>query len=153
MGRRAIGVPAPLFPAYLPVADGIVSDIPATRRIAGEADGANRLLIAGCDPALSLLAAQAREAGIDVVLANANSARSLEWLRDGKIDIAGTHLNEPAASRAQDSPSSRLRCGKKDSWCGEAIRKRSGAWKISRIRRWNSSIASRDPAAGVYSTP
>ncbi len=58
--------------------------------LAGEPDDANRLLIAGCDPALSLLATYAREAGVEVVLANANSARSLEWLRAGKIDIAGT---------------------------------------------------------------
>jgi putative molybdopterin biosynthesis protein len=98
VGRRAIGVPAPLFPAYLPVADGIVRDA-GHAAIAGEPGGANRLLIAGCDPALSLLAAHAREAGIDVVLANGNSARSLEWLRDGKIDVAGTHLDDPVAHR------------------------------------------------------
>ncbi|MGA2714612.1 MAG: substrate-binding domain-containing protein [Bryobacteraceae bacterium] len=98
VGRRAIGVAAPLFPAYLPVADGIISDS-THATIAGESDDTNRLLIAGCDPALSVLAAHAREAGIDVVLANGNSARSLEWLRDGKIDIAGTHLDDPAASR------------------------------------------------------
>lgn len=96
VGRRAIGVTPPLFPAYLPVADGIASDA-SHASIAGEPDDANRLLISGCDPALSVLAAHAREAGVDVVLANANSARSLEWLRAGKIDIAGTHLNDPIA--------------------------------------------------------
>lgn len=96
VGRRAIGVPPPLFPAYLPVVDGVVSDA-GHAAIAGEPDDANRLLIAGCDPALSVLAAHAREAGVEVVLANANSARSLEWLRAGKIDMAGTHLNDPIA--------------------------------------------------------
>src|SRR5580658_7841289 len=95
VGRRAIGVPAPLFPAWLPLADGIVSDA-SHAAVASEPDAANRLLIAGCDPALSVLAAHAREAGIDVVLASGNSARSLEWLRDAKIDIAGSHLNDPA---------------------------------------------------------
>jgi putative molybdopterin biosynthesis protein len=98
VGRRAIGVSPPLFPAYLPVADGIVS-YPGYAAVAGETDDANRLLIAGCDPALSVLAAHAREAGIELVLANANSARSLEWLRLGKVDIAGTHLNEPVMGR------------------------------------------------------
>ena len=98
VGRRAIGVAPNWFPAYLPVADGVVSQA-GQAAVAAEPDDANRLLIAGCDPALSVLAAHAREAGIDIVLANANSARSLEWLRAGKIDIAGTHLNEPAASR------------------------------------------------------
>ncbi|HTA47523.1 MAG TPA: substrate-binding domain-containing protein [Bryobacteraceae bacterium] len=97
VGRRTIGVAPPLFPAYLPVADGIVSDS-GHAAVAGEPDDANRLLVAGCDPALSVLAAHAREAGADVVLANANSARALEWLRTGKIDIAGTHLNDPIAN-------------------------------------------------------
>lgn len=95
VGRRTIGVAPPRFPAYLPMADGIVTDR-GHAAVAGEPDEANRVLIAGCDPALSVLAAYAREAGADVVLANANSARALEWLKAGKIDIAGTHLNEPA---------------------------------------------------------
>lgn len=97
VGRRAIGVAPPAFAAYLPIADGIVS-AEGFAAVAGEPDDANRLLIAGCDPALSLLAAHAREAGIEVVLAGANSARSLEWLRAGKIDIAGTHVNDPAGA-------------------------------------------------------
>jgi putative molybdopterin biosynthesis protein len=94
VGRRAIGIAPPVFPAWLPLADGIVSDS-RHAAMAGEPDDANRLLIAGCDPALSLLARHAREAGIDVILASGNSARSLEWLRDGKIDVAGSHLNDP----------------------------------------------------------
>jgi putative molybdopterin biosynthesis protein len=94
VGHRAIGVAAPLFPAYLPIADGIVNHT-GLASIAAEPDDANRVLIAGCDPALSLLAAHSRAAGVDIVLANGNSARSLDWLRSGKIDIAGTHLNSP----------------------------------------------------------
>lgn len=96
VGRRAIGIAPPVFPAWLPIADGIVSDARHAAMI-GEMDDANRVLIAGCDPALSLLAIHARESGIDVVLASGNSARSLEWLRDGRIDIAGSHLNEPVS--------------------------------------------------------
>lgn len=94
VGRRAIGVPPSGFPAWLPMADGIVA---ASGRaiLAQEPDDSSRLLIAGCDPALSVLAGHAREAGVDIVLANANSARSLDWLRAGKIDVAGSHLNEP----------------------------------------------------------
>jgi putative molybdopterin biosynthesis protein len=95
VGRRAIGIAPPLVPSWLPMADGIVGNSGNSASMAGEPDDANRLLIAGCDPALSLLARHAREAGIDVVLASGNSARSLEWLRAGKIDIAGSHLNDP----------------------------------------------------------
>ncbi len=92
VGRRVIGVVPPSFPAYLPIADGIVTER-GRASLASEPDSGARLLIAGCDPALSLLASYAREAGIDVVLANANSSRALEWLRDGKVDIAGTHVS------------------------------------------------------------
>ncbi len=94
VGRRTIGVPAALFPPYLPLADGIVSEN-GRASVVGEPENETRLLIAGCDPALSLLADYARGAGIEVVLANGNSARCLAWLRDGRIDIAGTHLNDP----------------------------------------------------------
>jgi putative molybdopterin biosynthesis protein len=97
VGRRAIGIGPSPFPAWLPVADGIVSDSGHSAAMAGEPDDANRLLIAGCDPALSLLAQHARESGIDVILASANSARALQWLRAGKIDVAGSHLNDPIA--------------------------------------------------------
>ena len=101
VGRRAIGVAPSPFPAWLPVADGIVSGAivggAGHAAMAGEPDDANRLLIAGCDPALSLLARHARETGIDVILASGNSARALEWLRTGKIDVAGSHLNDPIA--------------------------------------------------------
>jgi molybdate-binding protein/DNA-binding XRE family transcriptional regulator len=92
IGRKVIGVVAPSFPAYLPVADGVVSEN-GQASLTNQLDSGDRLLIAGCDPALSFLAAHASEAGIDVVLANANSERALEWLREGKVDIAGTHVS------------------------------------------------------------
>jgi len=82
------------------MADGIVTG-DGRASLATEPEQANRLLLAGCDPALSLLARHARDAGLEVILANGNSARSLEWLKSGKIDIAGSHLNEPpSAARA-----------------------------------------------------
>ena len=97
VGRHTIGVAPPQFPAWLPTADGVATDA-RHASISSEPDADTRLLIAGCDPALSLLAQHARKAGIDVILANGNSARSLEWLRAGRIDIAGSHLNDPIAN-------------------------------------------------------
>lgn len=94
MGRRAIGVAPPRFPAWLPMADGVATDS-THAAVTVDADETNRLLIAGCDPALSLLAAHARQAGVDIILASGNSACALQWLREGKIDIAGSHLNDP----------------------------------------------------------
>ncbi|HYP13294.1 MAG TPA: substrate-binding domain-containing protein, partial [Bryobacteraceae bacterium] len=60
----------------------------------------DRLLIGGCDPALSILAAHAREAGLDVALAGCNSTRALELLQRGHIHIAGTHLHDPATGES-----------------------------------------------------
>jgi putative molybdopterin biosynthesis protein len=93
VGKRLIGVAPAQFPAWLPMADGIVT-AQGLASLASTPDESNRLLIAGCDPALSLLANHAKEAGVEVVLANGNSARSLEWLKAGKVDIAGSHLND-----------------------------------------------------------
>ena len=36
-----------------------------------------------------------------MILASANSSRSLNWLRDGRIDVAGTHLEEPAGANGR----------------------------------------------------
>lgn len=99
VGRHTIGVTPALFPAYLPVADGIVTE--AGHAAVAAAPAANRLLVAGCDPALSLLAAHAAEAGVELVLASANSARAMAWLKAGRIDIAGTHLHEAGRSRGR----------------------------------------------------
>ena len=97
VGRRAIGVAPPQFPAWLPLADGIAIDS-RHASLSSAPDDDTRLLIAGCDPALSLLAQHARQAGIDVILASGNSAHSLAWLRAGRIDIAGSHLNDPVSN-------------------------------------------------------
>ena len=102
VGRHSIGVAPSAFSAYLPVADGIVCE-PGRARVIGEPENENRLLLAGCDPALSLLAAHARENGIEVILANSNSSRALDWLRNGRIDIAGTHLSDPVDSERRFS--------------------------------------------------
>src|SRR5665213_2034039 len=50
--RRSIGVAPSPFSAYLPVADGIVRE-PGRATIITEPNNENRLLLAGCDPALS----------------------------------------------------------------------------------------------------
>src|ERR1019366_4890272 len=63
VGRHNIGVTPTVFPAYLPVADGIVCE-PGRASLLAEPDNESRLLLAGCDPALSLLAAHATEAHV-----------------------------------------------------------------------------------------
>ena len=52
----------------------------------------NRLLLAGCDPALSFVSEALRPSGIEIVTVPCSSRRALAWLKQGKIDAAGAHL-------------------------------------------------------------
>ena len=90
IGRSTIGVAAASNLAWLPMADGIVEK-PRRALLASPVEVDNRVLLAGCDPALSLLAAHALKAGVEVVLASENSARSIELLHAGKVHVAGIH--------------------------------------------------------------
>ncbi|MBK9168583.1 MAG: helix-turn-helix domain-containing protein [Bryobacterales bacterium] len=99
VGERLVSVPVPLAPYFLPEADGILT---AHGRAAGKVElalpedaASGRLLVAGCDPAIGLVAGMvARLKGAEVVAAPASSRQALHWLRAGKIHIAGTHLRD-----------------------------------------------------------
>jgi molybdopterin molybdotransferase/putative molybdopterin biosynthesis protein len=53
------------------------------------------LLIAGCDPGISLLVQHlARFDDVDTVIAPSSSHQALEWLHDGKVHVAGSHLRD-----------------------------------------------------------
>src|SRR5208283_2365760 len=55
-----------------------------------------RLLVAGCDPGISVLARNAQLAGLELVLAHRNSSQDLQLLKKGSIHVAGTHLRDEA---------------------------------------------------------
>ncbi len=55
-----------------------------------------RVLVAGCDPGISVLARSAQRAGVELVLAHRNSSQALQLLKNGSIHIAGTHLRDEA---------------------------------------------------------
>jgi molybdate-binding protein/DNA-binding XRE family transcriptional regulator len=102
IGSRWVGIPVSASPYYMPEADGIIK---RTGRTAGRADlvvfakeeaAQKRLVLAGCDPATGLLARMVeRISGVDIVSAAASSKLALTWLREGKVHIAGTHLEDP----------------------------------------------------------
>ena len=60
----------------------------------------NRVLIAGCDPGISVLARHVQAAGIELVLAHRNSSQALKLLKDGCIHVAGTHLRDEASGES-----------------------------------------------------
>ncbi len=92
--------PSPL-PWAFPASDAIV-----TGKVTGggrkvkvqvyraDEDFKNRILVAGCDPGISVLANHVRAAGIELVVAQRNSTQSLALLKEGAVHLAGTHLRD-----------------------------------------------------------
>lgn len=101
VGKRMIGVSTFPQPLTLPVADGVIVQSSKRTRQAkvhvfqsGATEG-KRLLIAGCDPGISMLAQHlARFDDVDLVVAPSSSQQALEWLKQGSVHIAGSHLRD-----------------------------------------------------------
>jgi len=102
IGSRWVSVPVSASPYYMPEADGIIK---RTGRTNGRADlvvfakdeaAQKRLVLAGCDPATGLLARMVEKiSGVEIVSAAASSKLALTWLSEGKVHIAGSHLEDP----------------------------------------------------------
>jgi putative molybdopterin biosynthesis protein len=101
IGSNWIGVPVTAAPYYLPDADGVVEHAPQAKqggdaRILADQNAAqNRIVMAGCDPAGALLANMVHKiSGVEVIAAAASSKLALRWLCEGKVHIAGSHLED-----------------------------------------------------------
>lgn len=102
----------------LPPADAVLVEhkSPVSRRASAckvssyrdREDFTRRILIAGCDPAISIVARFLRDAGTEAVLVGRNSTQSLELLRQGLIHVAGTHLQDPIPARTVTEIQKRL---------------------------------------------
>jgi len=102
IGSRWVSVPVSASPYYMPEADGIVKRTGRTRGradlvvFAKEEAAQKRLVLAGCDPAVGLLSRMVEKiSGVDIVPASASSNLALTWLSEGKVHIAGSHLEDP----------------------------------------------------------
>jgi len=65
-----------------------------------ERDFRNRILVAGCDPGISVLARHVQSAGAELVLAHRNSSQALELLKRGSVHVAGTHLRDETSGES-----------------------------------------------------
>jgi putative molybdopterin biosynthesis protein len=91
----------------LPPADGVIVE---TGRRPGKAKVQlfqqeekrfrNRLLIAGCDPGISVLLRHLQREGVETVVAYRNSSQSLDLLKHSLIHVAGTHLRDEATGES-----------------------------------------------------
>ena len=104
--KRMVASAPSLMPWYFPTGDGAVTGQPAktgktkVRVFNSQDDFARRILVAGCDPGISVLARHLQSAGVELVLAHRNSSQSLELLKEGCIHIAGTHLRDDASGES-----------------------------------------------------
>ncbi len=89
VGKRMIGVSAAPRRLMFPPADAIV--VNGSKAQPFQEAEEKRLLIAGCDPGISLLVE-----GLDVLIAPSTSHQALEWLKQGKAHVAGSHLRDSA---------------------------------------------------------
>jgi molybdate-binding protein/DNA-binding XRE family transcriptional regulator len=91
---------------YLPASDAAISGnkpVRGTARISihqPEADFGNRVLLAGCDPAMGMVARYLQSAGVELVLLHQNSSQSLSLLKGGYAHIAGSHLRDDASENS-----------------------------------------------------
>jgi molybdate-binding protein len=105
VGARWVSVPVDARPYHLPEADAVVTAVPARSLKAKlclfseDETMRNKIVLAGCDPATSLLARMVeRLSGVEIVHAPASSQLALDWLKEGKVHIAGSHLQDPATT-------------------------------------------------------
>ena len=104
IGSRWVSVPVSASPYYMPEADGIIKGTSRGKAAANRADllvfskeeaSQKRLVLAGCDPATGLLAHMVEKiSGVEIVSAGASSKLALTWLVEGKVHIAGSHLED-----------------------------------------------------------
>ena len=99
VGKRLIAAPIQLGPSWLPGPNGVIAGRrPGSIRarvFSGEDDLRKGVLIAGCDPAISILSRHLMLSdGVDIAAVECSSRRALELLRNGKAHIAGMHLRD-----------------------------------------------------------
>lgn len=103
--RLMASVPSPLS-WYFPATDAVVADRPTrqgkTRVQIFQAEGefTNRILVAGCDPGISVLSRHVQASGVELVLAHRNSSQALTLLKEGCVHVAGTHLRDEASGES-----------------------------------------------------
>lgn len=102
VGGQLVSIPVTPAPQHLAEADALItrewacSGKGRVSALSGEEPGAKAVVIAGCDPALGLLARMAEKSGgTEIVPAAASSTLALAWLARGKVHVAGAHLLDP----------------------------------------------------------
>jgi molybdate-binding protein/DNA-binding XRE family transcriptional regulator len=105
VGRRLVAASPEPAAWNLPPADAVLVDAGRSAKCKGKAKATvqlfqdekelgKRLMVAGCDPGISVLSRYLQRAGIELVAVSRNSSQSLDLLKQGLVHIAGTHLRD-----------------------------------------------------------
>jgi molybdate-binding protein/DNA-binding XRE family transcriptional regulator len=103
VGKRLVAACPEPAAWHLPPADAVLVDAGRSARSKGKAtvqlfhdetELGKRLLVAGCDPGISVLSRHLQRAGIELVAVSRNSSQSLDLLKQGLVHVAGTHLRD-----------------------------------------------------------
>lgn len=109
VGKRLVAACPQPTAWSLPLADGLLvyggrsskRKAKTTVQLFGEEkDLAKRVMVAGCDPGISVLSRHVQRAGIELVVMNRNSSQALDLLKQGLVHVAGTHLQDKAAGES-----------------------------------------------------
>jgi molybdate-binding protein/DNA-binding XRE family transcriptional regulator len=90
---RTISVPSVTGEFFFGPADGIL-DTQCRTMLIDEVSWGRQLLIAGCDPAASVLGKHAARTDVTLLPWHSNSSAALDLLRAGRVHIAGCHLRD-----------------------------------------------------------
>jgi putative molybdopterin biosynthesis protein len=95
VGGRVVAVPSSPAPYYLNAVDAIAGKTgrgaSVRAQLLSPAPAAPRVVIAGCDPAVTLINAP-------LLAAPASSRTALQWLKEGLVHLAGSHLHDNTAA-------------------------------------------------------
>jgi putative molybdopterin biosynthesis protein len=84
----------------LPSGDAVMTGKNRARICDPDADFSRRILLAGCDPGISVLARHMQSTGIGLIMAQRNSTQALALLKSGSVHVAGTHLRDEASGES-----------------------------------------------------
>jgi molybdate-binding protein/transcriptional regulator with XRE-family HTH domain len=109
--------------------DGAVRTDGTTHRVA--AHPASTLVVAGCDPAVGLLAGTMASRGVRLLPLHRSSRAALELLAEGSIHVAGLHVTD-ASGRAANRRAVRERLGR--------------GYRLVRMAGWHEGVVRRPGA-------
>lgn len=126
VGANLFGYPVENDSPQLDWHDGVAD---AGAAAACDAAAAERtLVIAGCDPAASLLAAEyARQFQFRLIVLRRSSRAALELLAAGKVHAAGVHLGQGGSRGAENSRAAKATIG--------------NSCRVMRVARWEEGLA------------